>query len=121
MLQALSHNQEVAENIFARTAKAQFKELIGCKIKCIRSDELKEVVTQWFSQTSVAIDLEELCCYSPEAVCEKIASMVHDFGEYVLNTVGENRLLLESLNTSIIRSGEQVYQFRIKQKWVDNG
>ena len=121
VLQALAHNQEVAENVFARAAKKQFKELVDHTVERIRKDEMKEGATQWFSESSVAIDLLELQCYSPEAVAGKIASLVHDFGTYILSTLGDGKVLLESLNTRIIRSGEQTYQFRLKQRWVDNG
>jgi hypothetical protein len=121
MLQALAHNQEVAENVFARTAKKQFKELVDHKVARIRKDELKKGATQWFSESSIMVDLLELRCYSPGAVAGRIASLVHDFGMYILSTIGDDKVLLGSLHTTIIRSGEQSYQFRLKQRWADNG
>lgn len=121
MLQALQHNLEVAENVFARTAKAQFKELVDHEIGRIRSDELKDGAAQWFAETSVAINIMELRAYAPDVIGKKIADTVRDFGEYILAAVDANKVLLESLNTKILRSGESVYQFRIKQKWADNG
>ena len=120
MLQALQHDLEVAENVFARTAKGQFKEIVDHEVKRIRADELKEGASQWFAETSVAIDIIELRSYAPDAIGQKIADTVRDFGEYVLAVVGADKVLLESLNTKIIRSSESIYQFRLKQKWAEN-
>lgn len=119
MLKALKHNQEVAENVFARTAKSQFKELVGHKVLRIRLDEVREGAPQWFSESAVTLDLEmELRSYDLTGVGCRIATTVHDFGGYILGAVEKGKVLVDSLNTKIIRSGESLYQFRLKQRWV---
>lgn len=120
VLDALVHNKEVAENAFARISKAQIREQVGDQVRRIRLDEVGENVTQWFVETSIAICLGDLEHSNRDVVVWHLTQEVKNFGVHLLNVVTVDKVLVDSLNTKILLSGETVYQFRLKQKWASS-
>jgi len=117
VIKALKHNIEVAENAFARIAKAQIRKQIE-HVKRIRKDELEEVSTQGFSEDCVAFCLLDEQLYDQVAVGAVLAELVSDFGDHLLHTIKGDKVLVDSLKTRILPSRAGVYQFRLKQKWA---
>lgn len=117
---ALEHNQEVAENVFARVAKEQFRAQVDHKIPRIRLDELEENVQQGFSETCIVFSQADIQHFNKGVLGSAMAEHVKKFGDYMLDVIIGDRVLVDSLNTRIMRSGT-LYQFRLKQRWARHG
>lgn len=116
VLEALRHNHEVAENAFARISKGHFREQVDHHVRRKRKDETAECFPHWHVETSVSIDPEDT-----DGASQVLAHLVEDFGNYLLGVVSEKSVLVDSLQTKIMRVGPSLYQFRLKQRWVRDG
>ncbi len=116
---ALLHNKEVGENVFSRISKAKIREQVDHQIRRCRLDEVEDGALQWFAETSVALDLVG---YDKSVLGGVLAKLVEDFGDYLLKVIiGDHSILVDSLNTKIIQTSGTLYQFRLKQRWAQNG
>jgi len=117
---ALEHSQEVAENVFARVSKEQFRKQVDHKIQRIRLDELEEGVQQGFCETCLVLSQEDIRAFTKGVFGATLADHTRLFGDYMLRVVIDDRVLVDSLSTKIMRSGS-LFQFRWKQRWAHHG
>ena len=115
---ALSHNNEVAENVFARLSKKQFRSAVDHKIQKKDRESAKGLWPFWYAEAAIVVDVENIDSGMAGGL---LKDLVAQFGEHILSSIKENMVLVESLMTTIIRVGETLYQFRLKQKWAQDG
>lgn len=103
---------EIVENAFARAAKKQFVEALR-HLPRKKKSEVADFSTYQFSESALVVRVED-------ATEELLVKLVGTFGEYILSNIDSQSVLIlvESLNTRIMRMQNGFYQFRIKQGWI---
>jgi hypothetical protein len=117
LFEALKHDLEVAENVFARATKRNLKRLL--KDRPLILQESKESRTErplWMTEQSVTQDLTpQFLGDYVEILSAMTASMVRNIIDVLPE--GHAIVLIDPVQTKIMQVGATEFTFRIKQKW----
>lgn len=121
MLKALRYDQEVAENIFARTAKREVGLHLGkMDFRRLTSNEARGRLPLWVASSSVSIQ----CLGKEEDSSGQVTSLIRLIDTLVatmqstLSTLLGELILIDALSTDIHSHGGDIFKFTLKQKWT---
>ena len=120
LFRALFHNPAVAENVFAREAKKQFRPFTEGARRC-EAKESRELRPIWTLEASVSFDIAgDLIESDLENWNRSLEELVQTFGQGVVQLLNKRGrlVLIDPLQVRIQRIDESLFRFVIKQKWA---
>lgn len=118
VFEALEHSFEVAENVFARCSKIEFRSLVGEA----RMREAKDVGTVrpiWVSENRVVLGRKDDIGTATELLKGLVLDLAYsvEHSAALLPVPGGDLVLVGSLNTRVSPIGEDLFSFSVKQRW----
>ena len=116
IFQALAHNPEVAENVFARVAKALKLRVGDAHFK--EAKDARGMIPMWVTEASVVL-VEPVPKSDFKEWRFALDSLVECVSQHLNYSVSNHDyVLVDPLSTHIQQVGERLYRFIIKQKWA---
>lgn len=114
--EALKHDANVAENIFARGAKKELRqalsELFKEEIPHVRAADCSGTYPIWIVEITVVLPV------SDSNFARYLSSSVRTIADAIMDQLAdESPAMVDPLQVRMIPVQEDVYQFRMKQKW----
>jgi len=124
VFEALVHNREVAENVFARCAKRHFRSEIANDLKLVMPEDAGELSPVWVVDSRVLLpvvqsDTEAATAAMFIVLAEELKNLVTVLAQDVVVRRRENTstTLIGPLTTKVSEVGENLFSFSVKQKW----
>lgn len=126
LYEALTHDLQVAENVFARATKRSLKHLLkDTPLVLQESSESRTERPLWIAEKSVTLNIDPTNKADWVEVLLKLTdTLVRDILDSMTQE-GDAVVLIDPIKTQIMQVGAHEFTFRVKQKWayrkVDNG